>query len=56
MTAEMNRVEVAARLTMADFDSEAGAQAQPSGKTFAVRLSLGLVSFGVIGLFATGLL
>jgi hypothetical protein len=56
MIAEMNRVETAARLTMADFVTEPGAQAAPSGKIFAVKLSLGLVSFGVIGFFATGLL
>ena len=56
MIAEMNRIEAAARLTMANFGTEPSAEAAPFGKTIAVRLSLGLVSLGVIGLFATGLL
>ena len=56
MIAEMNRVEAAARLTMADFGAEPSAQTTPFGKTFAVKLSLSVVSLGVIGLFATGLL
>ncbi|MDW6022044.1 hypothetical protein SAZ10_09745 [Mesorhizobium sp. BAC0120] len=56
MIAEMNRIEAAARLTMANFGTEPSAEAAPFGKTIAVKLSLGLVSLGVIGLFATGLL
>jgi hypothetical protein len=56
MIAEMNRIEAAARLTMANFGTESSVQAAPFGKTFAVKLSLSLVSFGVIGLFATSLL
>jgi hypothetical protein len=56
MIAEKNRIEAAARLTMANFGTETSAEAAAFGKTFAVKLSLVLVSFGVIGLFATGLL
>jgi hypothetical protein len=54
MVARMNRVEDAARLSMADLGPEA-APARRSGMTVAVRLALVIASCALAGLIAVNL-
>ena len=56
MIAEMNRIENAARLAMADLGGELLAGDAPPGTSFAAKLGLIFASLAVAGLVAANLL